>query len=99
MRRKKKYTPGPWAAFLREGYETPDIFDSNGNLLLFGASIENGHGKPDVLLASAAPELLEALELMVEHFEIWMDSPQNNPVYVSAIEAISKAYGVEADGQ
>ena len=95
-----KHTPGPW--FIEQR-----TYDDGSTHFRITAS--EGHGwagdrymsvsgcidEHDALLIAAAPELLDALETIVEHFEYYMGDNECRPLE-NARAAIAKATGEEA---
>jgi hypothetical protein len=101
MTQETEYTPGPWHIFDDGGenygivrYEdgnavaTPDGCAMDGGVVLTSCEIRN---KADARLIAAAPELLEALEAVIE-IKAGQIMP-NGHVYKKCIDAINKARG------
>ena len=83
-----KHTPGPWAAFSDEINDHTNIV-SIADRTRFVLSLPGRHkSDPDVRLATAAPELLEALEEAVKLFVI-----HDHKWFETAKSAIAKAKG------
>lgn len=106
-----KFTPGPWAAFT-DDYETPPhtniVALKDKNTCVFSLP---GRDKKeaDVMLISAAPELLEALEAFILVSDLWMppsditlheieehrgEFETLSALHEKAREAIAKALGI-----
>lgn len=83
-----KHTPGPWVAFTDVVNNHTNIVSINEKTRLVLSLPNRDKNDPDVILATAAPELLEALEEAVELFgcddEEWTEAAKN---------AIAKARG------
>jgi hypothetical protein len=90
--REKKFTEGPWRI------ELTDTVQNGLDILIKGAK-EMWVGwvyrtnKPNGHLISAAPDLLEALEYLVEE----LPNNMNGVEFESAKKAIAKAYGDQED--
>ena len=76
-----KHTPGPWAAFSDEINDHTNIVSIADRTRLVLSLPGRHKSDPDVRLATAAPELLEALEEAVELFGCpdgtWIDMAKN----------------------
>lgn len=88
---KAKHTPGPWNIY----------FNSQDDLVIrkMFADGQESHvvarchsGYANARLIAAAPELLEALETLAEHFEYYMGDNECRPLE-NARAAIAKATG------
>jgi hypothetical protein len=64
-----KHTPGPWAAFSDEINDHTNIVSIADRTRLVLSLPGRHKSDPDVRLIAAAPELLEALELILEALE------------------------------
>ena len=88
------YTKGPWA-LNRYG----EVISSNGEMIQVEGFALSGISRPETRanrdLLSAAPEMIEALEGLVEAFESMMgkDQAAKGSLYVAAANAIAKARG------
>jgi hypothetical protein len=92
-----KFTPGPWevtdetCAHVIRGADAPCV--SNGTTFRFRpfvASIWGGYHEADARLIAAAPELLEALELVMDRL---VDKHETDEAAVMARAAIAKSFG------
>ena len=83
-----KHTPGPW--YSRNGssphFQGQIASESTGATVAISYSDEDG---ANARLIAAAPELLDALQNLLDACEHWED--QNDPVLSSARAAIVKA--------
>lgn len=90
-----KHTPGPWTAFSDEVNDHTNVVSIADRTRLVLSLPGRHKSDPDVRLIAAAPELLEALELILEALEeavelfgcpdgTWVDKAKN---------AITKARG------
>lgn len=104
---EKKYTPGPWTYQPAINYDGFSI-SPEGTLPTLGAverigvyrmTIESfnfpGSTEANAALISAAPELLEVLERIVNYFDRSDLAPELRFKIDGAKDAISKAYGVK----
>ena len=89
----KKYTPGPWKAFYKNKYNewhvSIPIDNSNMRWALFDDGIRSENPEADAKLIAAAPELLEAIEELLDLY-MSMNNP-TGPVTIKAMQAIEKA--------
>ena len=88
-----KHTPGPW--ILNSPDCDPSIDDSNGNCIISG-NWEGGLYAPvaaDLILATAAPDLLEALEEILDGYLYGCDMKTKRENIKKANAAIAKARG------
>lgn len=87
-----KHTPGPW---VKNGI---NWYGSNGEKVVisngpaYGSKIHFPSAEANTRLIAAAPELLEALETLAEHFEYYMGDNECRPLE-NARAAIAKATG------
>lgn len=103
MNESKKFTPGPW--FVIEDIRTEDgveyiagfnIQTEYGDELVGCEGIygDFGGNRYNANLMAAAPDLLEALEKMIDEYGTAGDGwPRNNKALRDAREVISKARG------
>jgi hypothetical protein len=101
MKREKKFTHGPWSSDGNPEFY-PLISSNNGDLV---SQVFHADGEPDdnidieqcganAHLIAAAPELLEALEFMIDRFECRRDNLfSQRKACLDARTAINKAYG------
>ena len=83
-----KYTPSPWSWKLDKDFRLLQLIGSNG------VGIELGEGdSPDAYVIQAAPDLLEALEGLVESVIVYAKGATFPHSVKKAREAISKARG------
>ena len=80
-----KGTPGPWVANPIYGWIESDIEDK----VVIGG--DQPPTREDVRLIAAAPELLQALQNMVESYQY--EASPDNPSLLKARDAIAKALG------
>jgi hypothetical protein len=92
-----KHTPGPWV--LDSPDIDPTIDDSSGNCIIYG-NYEGSLSAPvaaDLVLAAAAPDLLEALEAWIAYHDDGEDGVDSMLRYAKAIDmtrdAIARARG------
>jgi hypothetical protein len=86
-----EYTPGRWALELWSGYVI--VRSANGGPALFFESQSHPGAVEDARLIAAAPELLEALQLM-ERNSLRADWPED--IYSAMVSAIARATGESA---
>jgi len=87
-----KSTPGPWVyVFEPDGYRHQILSDDSQ----VAQVMPSDSSAADGLLIAAAPDLLEALAVLVEFVE-FQASDTNHTAIISARAAISKATGSEA---
>lgn len=104
-----KHTPGPWNVYesddgheIRMGRANDSISYPSHCIVTYDHMIYPVDGEQyeeaeaNARLIAAAPELLEALEGMVEAFYLTTSPPQEDTFY-KAVQAISKAKGVNED--
>lgn len=92
------HTKGPW--IFTEG-KMPAISDSSGiPVAMQCRRNKEGEGKANAQLIAAAPELLEALELVLERYchevnedETSWHNPENDDCVIAARAAIAKTKG------
>ena len=93
--RNAKHTPGPWKltdAYTVEGQDgqaITEVYDQSANVLC-EETIANA------ALIAAAPELLEALEIIFEQGHIWLDQKEKKTgktFYYIVEQALNKAKG------
>ncbi|MEJ8803150.1 hypothetical protein [Pontibacter sp. H249] len=85
-----KHTPAPWHHIEYSGYSQLHDGDHYGATNLLDedeCSAAHFNGK----LAAAAPELLDALEILLNDFEHIVKNAKGQPAYTLAKEAIKKA--------
>ena len=93
-----KHTPGPWHIWFRQNYGRPKsaecIIAENGDLICEGLNW-NKNGEVDALILAAAPELLEALQmLMPQAPNAWAENDAYAlAMWDNATAAIAKATG------
>lgn len=93
-----KHTPGPWTAWNRGiGWEVHHSVDDDG----YGISVNDGFretfSEADARLIAAAPDMLAALERVVEDLHGWAEygSSASMHLYEDAKAAITKAKGAQ----
>lgn len=86
-----KHTPGPWE-FVDNSLVGPKLDDKPIWLRPVILRSETGINSYDAHLIAAAPELLEALDMMERHFSRY-DDTHNNLVLEQARAAIAKTTG------
>ena len=89
-----KHTEGPWE-YTEGAIVGPKLDDNEKWLRPVVARFETGVSLANLNLMLAAPELLEAIETLVEHFEYYMGDNECRPLE-NARAAIAKATGCEA---
>lgn len=87
------HTPGPWAYVENGDANCYQVRDGSGRWLL--ALLHNGEElteqqRANLLLIAAAPELLEALELVLDRL---VDRNETDEAHTVALAAIAKATG------
>lgn len=92
METKLKATPGPWELHESGAIVGPKIDDKPIWLRPVIARFETGVKREDAALMAAAPDLLDALETLTEHFEYYMGDNECRPLE-NARAAIAKARG------
>lgn len=99
-----KHTPGPWAVYDGKDVDFPGIEAQNGTVVIFGATRQGDDGGVRGLpgnanLIAAAPELLEALQAIIQRendFNRWGQGTLiGDSVADNARRAIAKATGQE----
>ena len=92
MSREKKHTPGPWKKFSNKDGDIVDIIDADGNVICVFETPDWGanNSEYDAHLIAAAPELLEALEFMMDKCTLY---GRADAAREKADLAIAKAYG------
>lgn len=88
-----KHTEGPWE-YTEGAIVGPKLDDNEKWLRPVVARFETGVSLANLNLMLAAPELLEAIETLVEHFEYYMGDNECRPLE-NARAAIAKASGGE----
>lgn len=91
-----KYTPGPWS-FVEESGDCK-LKNSSGETMMCDMSYYpwTPDSKEDWQLIAAAPELLEALKMLLKHGDYDIDPPKDSygaHAYATAKTAIEKAEG------
>lgn len=90
-----KGTKGPWVHHEPSGYQHSMggyILGSEGKICdVSGFDVGSDKAKENAKLITAAPELLEALQAMIESYE--HEASINNPALLQARAAIAKALG------
>ena len=89
-----KHTEGPWE-YTEGAIVGPKLDDNEKWLRPVVARFETGVSLANLNLMLAAPELLEAIETLVEHFEYYMGDNECRPLE-NARTVIAKATGSEA---
>lgn len=90
-----KHTPGPWIAEVDDNGENLGIMSEAGKAVVAGCGCcgspwsDKTHAHANARLIAAAPELLEALKMVLQHGRI--DNSEKRMNVVSA--AIAKAEG------
>lgn len=88
---KHKYTPGPWIAWYRGDEVEADIRDKSG-VLVCRCYWPDEHRNAQLI--AAAPEMLQALELVKKWMLGGQPGPHSDSVVLDVIEsAIKKAKG------
>jgi hypothetical protein len=91
--REKKFTPGPWEVVTGDEDSNPGIDSAVGKAVVWWTDCHNEgiDNHADAHIIAAAPELLEALEMLCSlcHHELLQDCDDGCP----AKAAIAKAYG------
>lgn len=85
-----KHTPGPWS--YKQG-ERPNFFyveSLSGDVVYVSGALQPAHVESNARLIAAAPELLEALQTMVEECKYTV---MEASALDHAVEAIAKATG------
>ncbi len=103
---KSKYTPGPWKRG-KSGGLYPINCDQSGGPGIMSALTKSGvlpNARANETLAAAAPELLEALEAMVNMTVATMNQRDfayslSTAAFDIARTAIAKAKGINPDGR
>lgn len=97
MSESNKFTPGPWNNMPKTEYVPICKQDEAGLSLGFinSADLDRvAEGKANAYLIAAAPDLLEALEQMIDEYGTAGDGwPRNNKVLRDSRAAILKARG------
>ena len=91
MTTQATHTPGPWEISKNEAGELDICEAGAGNMLADLAKCKNAEA--NARLIAAAPDLLEALREMAEH---WPPQKPESPAfmaYINAMSAIAKAEG------
>jgi hypothetical protein len=100
-----KHTPGPWRIVRTSDYtsdpedtDIQSIEGANGDSVYF---TDSGYYRPreaDARLIAAAPDLLEALRGVLDHFDPYATPgyEENEQAYEAARDAIRKATGEDA---
>ena len=90
------HTPGPWEAMIFGGWDAPRIWSGDGSIALLQHH-DSGpeEAEANALLIAAAPELLEALTLLVAGIENSVSKTYIPLVRANA--AIAKAIGERHD--
>jgi hypothetical protein len=87
-----KHTPGPW-----EIQKADDAYciASIGHLVIMpvAGKVKHDNSEADARLIAAAPELLEALEAMLEAYDDGVGKDWERPYWLKAHAAIAKATG------
>ena len=91
---QSSFTPGPWE-YMESSIVGPKLDDKETWLRPVVARFSTGVSLANLNLMLAAPELLDALETLVEHFEYYMGDNECRPLE-NACAAIAKATGSEA---
>lgn len=100
-----KGTPGNWEG-KQTAYNRFEVVDSRGYHVLLAPQASTAEwqaiNRANVNLAGAAPELLEALQCLFEHYKALADSGdagnwrlEDEPAGKKALHAIAKALGKE----
>lgn len=85
-----KHTPGPWHRFAV--YDHTEILNQAGHLVaVVGSTATKADRSPNARLIAAAPDLLEALQLIVQWDACGL--AQTDDLMVKARAAIEKAAG------
>ena len=87
------HTKGPWE-YMESSIVGPKLDDKETLLRPVVARFATGVSLANLNLMLAAPELLEAIETLVEHFEYYMGDNECRPLE-NARAAIAKASGGE----
>lgn len=87
------HTKGPWE-YMESSIVGPKLDDKETWLRPVVARFATGVSLANLNLMLAAPELLEAIETLVEHFEYYMGDNECRPLE-NARAAIAKASGGE----
>lgn len=110
MDAEQKHTPGPWYwddkdalpwTDYDETIHAPFLMDANGRIVMSGDDIRINNAA-NARLITAAPELLEALKVMLFAFEELakvIKPLSSDPVIVSARAAVCKAEGITQNQQ
>jgi len=89
----EKYTEGPWKIFSNSRNEW-GVFE-NGRKELLAFLVDGVRAEPNARLMSAAPELLEVLEALLEEADMGEVDERTQPLVDAANAAIQKARGLE----
>lgn len=86
-----KHTPGPWVI---QKADDAYCIASVGNLVIMptAGKVKHDNSETDARLIAASPDLLEALERLLEVVE-QHDTPLSDPERIAARAAIAKATG------
>jgi len=91
----KKHSPAPWKiADYGPGIHQRYLVSSNNTVIgrVYGQSLIDDEGQANVKLIAAAPELLEALENIIDSFhESVIANPDDFPSIKMAMAAVNKA--------
>jgi len=95
LKNTQKHTKGPWrissfGAVLGSDTTGTTICDINEAMLNSGFSHVKSEAEANAKLIAAAPELLKALELMVNNYEKYKSNGAENQALLKAIAAINK---------
>ena len=97
MSESNKFTPGPWNNMPKTEYVPICKQDEAGLALGFinSTNLERtAEGKANAYLIAAAPDLLEALENLLQAFDgAFAGAYGRGPLYIAANSAINKARG------
>ena len=97
MSESNKFTPGPWNNMPKTEYVPICKQDEAGLALGFinSTNLERtAEGKANAYLIAAAPDLLEALETLLQAFDgAFAGAYGRGPLYIAANSAINKARG------
>ena len=94
---QQKHTPGPWEAEWHRKYKQWNVFPESGKAVVSVTDLCGEYSKEETeanaRLIAAAPELLEALQGLLDCMAIPSSICKERPAYEAARAAIAKATG------